>query len=222
MRGARTRRGFTLLEVMVAVAILAMITAMVWYSISQTFRTIDIVRSDADTVRQARQVTSRVPHEIAAAFLPLNVSPTSNAKYEFVAEDGGDTDRVRFASLAHTKLYQDVNESDQSEIEYFCESNPRKSGTYRLFRREDPVIDDRPDEGGVTLLLAEDVKEFNLTYYDPLRDQWVDDWDSTRTEHSNRLPYAVRLRLTLVDPDGFDRTFVTSSIIRMAKTQEQR
>lgn len=222
MRTARTRAGFTLLEVLVAVAVLAMITAMVWYSINQTFLAMDIVRADADTIRQARQVSSRVPHELSAAFLPMNLSPTSNVKYEFVAEDEGDTDRVRFATIAHTKLYQDVNESDQSEVEYFCETNPKKSGTYRLFRREDPVIDDRPDEGGVTLLVAEDVKEFELSYYDSNRDEWIDDWDTTRTDQSNRLPYAMRLTLTLVDPDGFDRTFVTSSIIRMAKTQEQR
>ena len=219
---ARRHSGFTLLEVLVAVAIMAMITAMVWYSINQTFLAMDIVRADADTVRQARQVTSRVPHELAAAFLPANLSPTAAVKYEFVAEDEGDTDRVRFVTIAHTKLYQDVNESDQSEVEYFCESNPRKTGTFRLFRREDNVVDDRPDEGGVTLMLAEDVKEFELSYYDANRDQWIEDWDTTRTDQSNRLPYAIRLKLTLVDPDGLDRTFVTSSILRMAKTQEQR
>ena len=222
MRTTVRRTGFTLIEVMVAVSVLALITVMVWYSINQTFLTMDIVRADADTVRQARQVTSRVPHELSAAYLPFNLSPTANVKYEFVGNDEGDTDRVRFDSLAHTKLYQDVNESDQSEIEYFLENNPKKSGTYRLFRREDPVIDDRPDEGGVTMLLAEDVKEFQLSYYDPNRDEWVDDWDTTRTDQSNRLPYAIRLKLTLVDSDGIDRTWITSSLVRLAKPQEQR
>ena len=84
------------------------------------------------------------------------------------------------------------------------------------------VIDDRPDEGGVTLLMADDVKEFQLTYYDAQRDEWTDEWDTTRTDQSNRLPYAVRLKLTLVDPDGFDRTWFTASVIRLAKPQEQR
>jgi len=221
MRRAR-KSGFTLLEVLVAVAVFAMISAMVWYSIAQTFRTIEIVQAPGDTLRQARQVTSRVPGELSAAYLPFNVSPTANVKFEFVGEDEGDTDRVRFPSLAHTKLYADANESDQSEIEYFCEPNPNKGGTYRLFRREDAVLDDRPDEGGITLLMAEDVKEFQLTYYDPQRDEWTDEWDTTRTEQSNRLPYAFRLKLTLVDSDGFDRTWFTAAMIRLAKPQEQR
>ena len=223
LRSLRVKKsGFTLLEVLVAVAVFAMISAMVWYSIAQTFRTIEIVQAPGDMLRQARQVTSRVPAELSAAFLPFNASPTANVKFEFVGEDEGDTDRVRFASLAHTKLYADANESDQSEIEYFCEADSKKGGTYRLFRREDTVIDDRADEGGVTLLMAEDVKEFQLSYYDPQRDEWIEEWDTTRTDQSNRLPYAVRLKLTLIDPDGFERTWFTASTIRLAKPQEQR
>jgi general secretion pathway protein J len=218
----RKTAGFTLLEVLVAVAIFAMIASMVWYSIAQTFRTIEIVQAPADTLRQARQVTSRVPADLAAAYLPFNLSATATVKYEFVADDEGSTDRVRFGALSHTKLYKDANESEQSEIEYFCESDPKKGGTYRLFRREDVVMDDRPDEGGVTHLVAEGVKEFELTYYDPQRDEWVDEWDTTRTEQSNRLPYAMRLKLTLVDQDDMERTWVTSATIRLAKPQEQR
>jgi general secretion pathway protein J len=218
--GIRSQRAFTLLEVMVAVAVFAMISAMVWMSITQTFKTIDIVQAPQDTYRQARQITSRVPAELAGAYLPFNLSPTANVKYEFVGEDEGDTDRVRFDSIVHTKLYADANESDQSEIEYYCESNQK--GTYNLYRREDAVLDDRPDEGGVTLLMAEDVKEFELSYYDAQRDEWVEEWDTTRTDQSNRLPYAVRLKLTLLDSDGIDRTWVTATTIRLAKPQEQR
>ena len=217
----RRQGGFTLLEVMVAIAVFAMISALVWMSINQTFNTIDIVQAPQDTYRQARQITSRVPAEIASAYLPFNLSPTANVKYEFVASDEGDTDRVRFDSIAHTKLYADANESDQSEIEYYCESNAQNA-TYNLYRREDPVVDDRPDEGGTVHLLAEDVKEFELTYYDAQRDEWVEEWDTTRTDQSNRLPYAVRLKLTLLDPDGLERTWVTATTIRLAKPQEQR
>lgn len=213
---------FTLLEVLVAIAVFAMIASMVWYSIAQTFRTIEIVQAPADTLRQARQVTSRVPADVSAAYLPFNLSPTANVKFEFVGDDEGSTDRVRFGSLSHTKFYQDANESDQAEIEYFCESNPKKAGTYNLFRREDVVMDDRPDEGGVTHLVSEDVKEFELSYYDSQRDEWTDEWDTTRTEHSNRLPYAFRMKLTLLDHDGQERTWVTAAIIKLAKPQEQR
>ena len=218
----RRERAFTLLEIMVAVAIMALISVMLWYSIAQTFKTIDIVQAPQDTFHQARQITSRVPNELAAAYLPFNLSPTANVKYEFVGEDEGDTDRIRFDTLAHTRLYRDVNESDQAEVEYYCEPDSNEGGTYRLFRRLDAVIDDRPDEGGHTLLMAEGVKEFQLSYYDPNRDEWVEDWDTNRTDQSNRLPYAVRLKVTLLDPDGFDRTYFTSTVIRLAKRQEQR
>lgn len=221
MTRAREQGGFTLLEVLIAIAVLAMISALVWYSFYQTFKTIDLVRADADMLRQARQVTSRVPNELAAAFIPSIQSPTANVKYEFVAEDGTSGDRVRFDTLAHARLYRDVNESDQSEIEYFLE-NYGKEGLFRLMRREDPVIDDQPEEGGATLIMAEKVKAFELSWFDHQKDQWVDEWNTTRPEHANRLPYAVRMKLTLVDTDGFDRTWITSTTIRLAKPQEPR
>lgn len=218
----RRRAGFTLIEVLIAVAVMAMITGMLWYSFSQTFKAIDRVQEDADMYRQARQVTSRVPGELAGAFLPTITSPTSQVKYEFVAEDDGDTDRVRFVSIAHTKLYTDANESDQAEIEYFTEPDRKRPGLYRVMRRVDAVPDDRPEEGGATFVVAEGVKEFNLSWYDANKDTWVDYWDTTKIEHNQRLPYSVRLLVTMVDSRGEDRTWATAAMIRLAKPSDPR
>ena len=75
MNAPRREAGFTLLEILIAIAVLAMISAMVWYSFAQTFRAIDMVRADSDLFRQARQVTSRIPQEMTSAYLPNVLSP---------------------------------------------------------------------------------------------------------------------------------------------------
>lgn len=218
--------GFTLLEVMIAIAILALMMTMIWYSFAQVFRTIDVVRADSDLLRQVRQVTSRIPDELSESYLPDNnfSSPSVTVKYEFVGTDNGELDRVRFLAFAHTKFYEDANESDECELEYWTESdrNPKNQGLYKLMRREDTTPDDRPDEGGTTLVIADRVKSFNLQYYDPNRDQWYDEWDTTRADNANRLPYAVRMKVVFVDSDKQDREFVTATTIRLAKPQEPR
>ena len=223
MTSLRREDWFTLLEIMVAVAILALMSALVWYSFAQTFKTIDIVRADADLNREIRQVTTRIPNELAGAYLPDQfASPTVQVKYEFKGEDKGGLDRVRFQSFAHTKFYQDVNESDECELEYWTESDPKHAGLYRLMRREDATLDDRPDEGGTTLVIADRIRVFNLQYYDANRDQWFDNWDTTTVDTANRLPYAIRLKIVFVDSDKRERTFFTATTLRLAKPQEQR
>ena len=219
----RDEKGFTLLEILVAVAILAMISTLVWYTFAQVFKTIDIVRADSDLLRMVRQVTSRVPSEMASAYLPVNLtSPSSTVKYEFVADDRGDLDRVRFQAFSHSKFYEDANESDEAELEYWTESDPKHGGLYRLMRREDPTLDDRPEEGGSTLVVADRLKVFNLQYYDANRDQWYDSWDTNRTDTANRLPAAMRMKVVFVDSDKKERQYVTSAVLRLARPQEQR
>ena len=114
------------------------------------------------------------------------------------------------------------------ERQYYTESQTskpcpkNKSGCYRLMRREASVIDDRPEEGGTPMVIAENVRKFELSYYDQQKDQWLDNWDTNKTNQAQRLPYAVRLKLTMMDSDGIERTWATATILRLAKPSDQR
>ena len=79
-----------------------------------------------------------------------------------------------------------------------------------LVRRESSRIDDDPETGGQQMILVDEVREFELEYFDPISMAWVDGWDTAGTE-TNRLPAQVRIRLvvpSIVDPDD-DETYAT-------------
>ena len=83
-----------------------------------------------------------------------------------------------------------------------------------LVRRESRRIDESPEEGGQLTILVDDVREFELTYLDPLSIEWVEEWDTTGLE-ANRLPAQVMIRLvvpSLLDPDD-DEVYTTRAMV---------
>ncbi|MCK6527494.1 prepilin-type N-terminal cleavage/methylation domain-containing protein [Myxococcota bacterium] len=210
--GAGTERGFTLLEMLVAVAIMAAAMALLWTSFAGAVKVEDQVRRKADTVAMGRTAMERISRELSMAFLSPNLSPTSSYATVFKGQDKDPFDEAIFTSLSHEKLYKDAREGDQAEISYYREEDP-DSDLSMLVHRESPRIDGDPERGGVVLPLAYRVKSFNLRYYDLDKKEWVDQWDTRGVDTPNRLPRAVEIALVVVDEDGEEHAFTTRNLV---------
>lgn len=193
--------GFTLLEVIVAVSVLAMISTLVFTSFSSLKRSKDGVRGVSERYREGRMALSRVARELQGAYiskhLPIDESLVVG-RTVFQAEPGSPADRIDFAAFVHRRLDRDSRESDQAEISYFGMENPNDRGVFDLVRREASRIDLEPREGGRAQVLASDIDLFDVQYLDPLTGQWVERWDSTESlRQLDRLPLQVRITLIL-------------------------
>jgi general secretion pathway protein J len=214
------RRGFTLMEVMVAVSITAMIGVIVAAAFASGFRAKELVESEADRYRGLRVSMDRMVHEIGAAFVSdrydlrryrdQNDRPTN-----FI----GTKDKLLFTSMAHQRLYSDAKESDQMVVEYSVRSSnaPGARGRQDLMRRENPNLygEDRMDRGGMEDVLLEDVKRVEFSYWDSDKKDWVNEWDTRRQEKKTILP--VRVRITLFRPDegGREQRYTTETRIML-------
>lgn len=109
--------GLTLIEVMVAVAVLSMVSMTIWAATSQTARTRDIVEESHDRLHQVRIAFDMLSRDLNSAFLSMHRSPIE-ATHDtiFIAQDLGEEDRLDFASFTHQRRYLDVNETDQCEV----------------------------------------------------------------------------------------------------------
>jgi general secretion pathway protein J len=209
-------RGFTLMEVLVAVAITAMMGGLIAAAFQSGYRAKELVESEADRYRGLRNATDRMVREISAAFVSdhydtkrfrdQNDRPTN-----FV----GARDRLLFSSMAHQRLYTDAKESDQMVVEYFTRTTSSPGGKSRLdlIRRENPLLEDRMDRGGTEDVLLEDIRRLDFAYWDSDKKDWVNEWDTRRLERKSILPVRVAISIFALDETGKEVRYVTQARI---------
>lgn len=215
-----TRRGFTLLEVIVAVAITAMIGATIAVAFTSGFKAKELVESEAEQYRGLRTSMDRMVREIGAAFVSdrydqrryrdQNDRPTN-----FI----GTRDKLLFTSLAHQRLYADAKESDQMVVEYAVKTSTKKGakGQQDLMRRENPNLygEDKMDRGGAEDALLENVKRVEFSYWDSDLKDWVNEWDTRKLEKKSILPTRVRIALIRADENGHEQRYTTETRIML-------
>ncbi len=198
------KRGFTLLEIMLAVSVLALVGTMIYSGFSQTALNKARIEGDVNHSRVVHMALERMVRELSMAFVSTHVNPSLDLRVvdtAFIGKDNGKDDRIDFTSFSHRRLYRNARESDQNEISYFVTEHPDDPGTMVLARREQNRIDDDPRRGGKSQILVENVEEFNVEYFDPLLSDWVQTWNTEdMLAQPNRLPTQVRIRLAVKHP----------------------
>jgi general secretion pathway protein J len=229
------RRGFTMLELMVSVGILAMVSSLVYGALSATLSSQYVVMSTQERYHAGRVAMTKMTRDLTNAFISKHVSVMEkNRETLFIGKDN----KVMFTYLGHYRWDTESPESDQGVVEYYLKSS---SEGKKLIRREKIIIDDSPDKGGTEEVLATGVKELEIEYYDKEAEDWVDDWkaelDDTEPIFLDKsaekahelgkkltgmdeleefmLPTRVRVRLILVDEEGDEYPFESVAEIRL-------
>ena len=195
------RRGFTLVELLVAIAVLAMVSMLIYGAFAGMRRSKEGVERINDRYREGRLAMARIARELQSAYLsahvPINEQLTVQSTI-FKGTRGSPADRIDFTAFAHRRLDRDSADSDQAEVSYFGSEDPERPGVLDLVRRVSSNIDLEPERGGRVEVLATDIDLFDLEYLDPMTGQWSETWDSTSSiGQQNRMPMQVRVILVL-------------------------
>lgn len=197
----RHAAGMTLIEVLVAMSILAFIAIAMYSAIDGMRRSRAGVERVTDRYREGRLAMARMVRELESAYLsehkPINESLWVK-KTIFKGENRSPAARVDFNSFAHRRLATTARQSDQMEVSYFGSEDPEVRGKIDLARREDTLLDADPTRGGRVDVLATDIDLFSLEYLDPLTNMWREEWDSSSVVgEKGRLPRQVKILLVL-------------------------
>ena len=171
MRMPRKRtQGFTLMELLVAAGLLAMMGLILGTSISAVMGAIRDNREMQDRYHSARVALGRMQREVAMAYLSKHQGEDRTTKTVFL----GKSDQLTFVYMGHRRIQQNAEESDQGVVEYYLER--QAGGLPALIRREKVIIDDVPEKEGRRQVLAEDVRKLRFEYWNLDKESWESDW----------------------------------------------
>lgn len=218
MTPARHGRGFTLIEVMIAVALTAIVGAMALGAFQRASVARQTVEEQDERISGARAALTRVASELSMAFLSdhfdhrrFRERPTV-----FRGEDGGARDKLSFPTMAHVRGIRDARESDQMVVSYDVDADPDAPGEQALFRGMKARIDEEPTRDAHRAVLLRHVTGFDVSYWDWQKQEWAREW-STAPGERPLLPSRVKVKLTLRMPDGADRSFETQARVAIIR-----
>ncbi len=220
LRPRRATRGLTLIEIALAVSILAVIATLTWGSVARSFDAYETVTDIDRRYHTVRVAMNRMAKELSMAFITSNRRHKGKERMmvtHFRGEPGSPFFELHFTAFAHHILRADAKESDHCEISYFGDVDPDEPNQLNLMRREDPRIDSEWDEGGRAYILAENIKDFQLRFWDERREEWTDEWDTEKTDFRGRLPQIVEITMILLDENDQELKFVTKTRINLSK-----
>jgi len=223
----RRSRGFTLIELVVALALLVTVSTIIYGAFRQSFRVRNITTETYDRYRDVRQAMFRMAREISSAYISTHHNleePTTATCFK------GEGERITFSSMANLRLARDAQESDQAEISYFLKRGETMDGrrVNNLMRRIDTSPDDDVEKGGRTEIMAEDIEDLEFEYWEPSKEigdeAWRDDWevgqcqagDPPSADDKVEMPERVRITLVVKSPHGSKKLkFVTQTPVMM-------
>jgi general secretion pathway protein J len=184
--------GFTLLEVLLALTILAVIMTSIYGSFATAGRTIERAEEVRDGTDRARTLVSRLTNDIANACIIGGMSETFFYGKKFETEE----EKRRFDSIYLTTMTNfrkpDSKETELWEVGYFFKERPDSAGRVLMRKEKRELSKDVPRmEGGVDYELTDAVQALQLRYYNGAT--WADEWVQ------GGLPRAVDIVLTFAD-----------------------
>jgi prepilin-type N-terminal cleavage/methylation domain-containing protein len=215
----RAQAGLTLLEVMIATAVLVVMMSLAWRTISNTSDSRRRFEKYEQRNHELRMALGRIVADFEHAYLSKNEDQTSsNPRTMFIAKSSSRLPEIRFSTLAHRVLWADANESEQTVISYVSRNDPEQAGVVDWVRREqrrpsNEPFEDLPAEYDV---IVRDIVSAKLEYWNWKNLEWQDTWDTTQSDgQKGMLPSRVRITVVTKDLGGNDYKVSTQARIVM-------
>jgi type II secretion system protein J len=202
MRSRGAQAGLTLIEILIAIAIMGLMMMLAWTTINSAGN----VRTEFEAIEErnheVRVAMARVVHDLESAYLSKNENTSLDNRRTLFK---GDDDELTFSTFSHTPMWADANESDQTIVQYRLDTDRRADDVRSLFRREQrrPSNERLDSEPAETDVLLRGVERIKFEFWDWKDKDWQGSWDTTKQDaEKDRLPVRVRITIEYKNPRG--------------------
>ncbi len=201
-RRAGSMRGFTLIEILVAIFVLAVVTSLVMAAFGGIYEGAERITLGSDLHEMANASLNRMTADLQSIHVevyPRYKRPDSDdepdiyrVKGENQSTSGQRFAWLRFTSLAHLPFNQQQQEGI-AEVVYYVQQTPENDF---ILRRADTLYPypEKFQEHDSDPILCEHVKHFDLVYFDA-KGREHEGWDSESDDMAFGSPRAIGIKL---------------------------
>lgn len=182
----RAAAAFTLVEIMIAITIFASVLAAIYASWTTIVRGSKAALDTAASAQRARMALRALEDSISATQLFMQNAPY----YAFLADT-----QDKFASLSFVSHLPAsfpgsgmFGEMPVRRVTFAVENG--SGGEPNLVLTQTPLLSVDAKKDSYSIILAREVSEFSMEFWDPRAGDWITEWTTT-----NMIPPAVRVYL---------------------------
>ncbi|MDY6971168.1 MAG: type II secretion system protein [Thermodesulfobacteriota bacterium] len=188
-------KGFTLLEILIAICILAVILSTIFTSYTGTFRITEHAESQAEIYGMARVALQRIRDDLESVY--ISTIPPSLFMGKDQEVQGASADTLRFLSRSHVILDEGEEDPGIAEIIYYVREDDEKDGLI-LYRSDTPQFAHAPEDYSGGMVLCDTLFSVDFKYYDSYGEAY-ERWDSAGEGREYALPSRVSIFLAFLD-----------------------
>jgi prepilin-type N-terminal cleavage/methylation domain-containing protein len=203
--------GFTLLEVMIAIGIMATILVILFGTYSAALDRAARTRELSQIYHEARVLLQLMANDLRSAYVKEPVEQAQQALQQvkprpttFVGEDRTESnhpaDKLAFCTVLPTQR-SDVPDTEMCHVTYSIEPVNEPPQSRALFRRGDCSLEPETTDQDHLFLLTELAHGLDFKYYDDQGTEYLD-WNSREPRGGKRIPARLKVTLLLADRHG--------------------
>jgi len=215
IRQGKSPKGFTIVEILIALAIGAIVMTALYWAYTAVVGSMGNCRQVSDTYQTARVVLSNIRREISGTYQPLFAEDQLLFEGKDEWSRGLENDSLNLVSTTCQRGAEEEVGYDSFELGYYLGEGEDRG--YLKMRRLPFYNLEEPFTEGEELTLAENVRSLDFKYFDG--EEWKEEWNPDEEDY---LPLAVRITIGLGEKDDPNpRRFSTTAYLPLGGNREE-